>query len=218
MTYYKKSLEIIKKEDRMALSRSEAILRDGGILIVPTDTVYGIVGLATNENVVKKIFTLKKRSREKALPIFVKDLSMAKKYVEAPIRLKYFFNKIWPGGVTVIFKNRGNLPKILTGGFSTIGVRIPDYPFILNLIRRLNAPLVQTSANISGQPPAKNVDELLRCFEKERIRPDCIIDGGELPHASSTIIDVTYENPIILREGMLKKKKIERLLQKHRLS
>lgn len=199
------------------LSSAERVLRSGGIVIAPTDTVYGILGDATRPETIKKIFALKQRSAEKALPVFVKDVATARRIAYISDAKAKFLEKIWPGAVTVVFHHKEKLPKILTGGKDTIGIRIPNHEFILRLLGRVEFPLAQTSANISARPPAKNIKEIKEYFSKAKVKPDLIIDGGELPGSSSTAVDFTGNEPIILRIGPVTKEDLDRIIGSMRL-
>lgn len=237
------------------LSHAERILKKGGVIIGPSDTVYGLYADATNEEAVKKIFKIKKRAPEKALPIFVKDIATARKLAYIDDRKARFLEKIWPapleispvrsrtqthasatsngisrsraaaaapagqggsltgpGAVTVVFHHKGKLPKILTGGLYTIAIRIPDHPLLLELLGRLNFPLAQSSANLSGRSPISAVSEIgdERLSETKLI--ELVIDGGELPKQPSTVVDFTSNEPIILRRGIITKEDFDKLL------
>lgn len=195
-----------------ALSLAERILRSGGIVIAPTDTVYGILGDATNAGVIRKMFEMKQRSQEKAFPIFVKDIATARKYAYISDVKAKFLEKVWPGPVTVVFQKKDKLSKTLTGGRDTIGIRIPDHEFLRTLLARLDFPLAQTSANISDKPPAKNITEIKKYFGKAKVKPDLVIDGGEILGEQSTVIDFTGKNLIVLRTGLISRKELDLLL------
>lgn len=224
-----KILKLTEKTAKKILSQTERILRSGGIAIVPTDTVYGIIGDATKGDVIKKMFALKQRPEEKAFPIFVKNFSEARKFAYIADTKAKFLERIWPGPISVVFQHKEKLPKILTGGKvprpfgpgsrptdvglgNTIGMRIPDNPFLLELLSRLDFPLVQTSANISEKSPAKNVEEIKEYFDKAEAKPDLIIDGGEIIGKSSTIIDYTGKEPVVLRTGLVTREELDRIL------
>ena len=194
------------------LSWAERTLLSGGVIISPTDTVYGILGNAADEEAVKKVFALKQRPEEKALPIFVKDIATARKIAYISDAKTKFLEKVWPGPVTVVFHHKGKLPPVLTGGAHTLGVRIPDHPFLLQLLAKFSFPLVQTSANISGEPPAQNLEELKEYFAGKENEPDLIVDAGELGEKSSVVIDFTKDRPLVLRTGVLSPAELDQLL------
>ncbi|OHA00140.1 MAG: threonylcarbamoyl-AMP synthase [Candidatus Sungbacteria bacterium RIFCSPHIGHO2_02_FULL_47_11] len=208
-----KTIQLKEETLTETLSQAERVLRSGGIIVGPTDTVYGIFCDATNEAAIKKIFELKQRPQEKALPIFVKDIATARRYTYIPDAKAKFLEKLWPGAVTVVFKHKEKLPKVLTGGLDTVGVRIPGHPFLLELLSRLDFPLAQTSANISGGNPARNFDEIKSCDFTRRRRTNMIIGGGELTGRASTVVDFTGKEPLILRSGFVTKEELDCLLQ-----
>lgn len=195
------------------LSAAERTLCRGGIVVAPTDTVYGILGDATKTEVIKKIFAMKGRPSEKALPIFVKDIATARKYAYISDAKTKFLEKVWPGAVTVIFHHKKKLPGILTGGLDTIGIRISKNEFILKLLSRLEFPLVQSSANISVKPPAKNTKEIDDYFGRNKIKPDLTIDAGEVAGKPSTVVDFTRKEPILLRTGFISRSELDRILE-----
>lgn len=192
---------------------AEKVLRSNGAVVGPTDTVYGIFCRADNAKSVKKIFKIKKRSVKKAMPVFVKDIAEARKYAYISDSKARFLEKIWPGKVTVIFHHKEKLPKILTAGKNTLAMRMPDNKFLLELLSKLNFPLAQTSANISGGPPAKNMEEIKTYFPDGEEAPDLIIDGGEIAGDSSVVIDFTGPKPIVLRAGIMAKNDFDRMLE-----
>lgn len=199
-------MEIVKlSEDTRfgVLSLAERTLLSGGAVIAPTDTVYGILGDASDEEAIKKVFALKKRPEEKALPIFVKDIAMARKLAYISDAKTKFLEKVWPGPVTVVFHHKGKLPAILTGGLPTIGIRIPDHPFLSSLLSKFSSPLAQTSANIFGKPPAQNLEEIKTYFAGKEVEPDLVIDWGAIKGRPSVVIDFTRDRPLVLRTGIL---------------
>ncbi len=224
-----KVIKLTEKNVEKVLSQTERILRSGGIAVIPTDTVYGIIGDATKAEVIKKIFAIKRRSQEKVFPIFVKNVNEARKLAYVADAKAKFLERIWPGPLTVIFQHKERLPKILTGGKvpkpfgpgsrptevglgNTIGMRIPNHPFLLELLSRLDFPLVQTSANISEKSPAKNIKEIKEYFGGAEAKPDLIIDEGEIAGKSSTVIDYTGKEPMILRTGAVTREELDRML------
>ena len=195
-----------------ALAEAKRVLTGGGIVIAPTDTVYGILGDAGNERAIRAIFAMKRRLEEKVFPIFVRDIADARRYAYISDEKAKFLERVWPGAVTAVFQHKGKLPVSLTGGRDTIGMRIPDHRFILKLLAELQAPLAQTSANISSEPPAKTAEEAVRYFAKSEIKPDLVIDGGTVPGVSSTVIDCTGLSPLVLRSGVMSKQELDRML------
>ncbi len=188
------------------------LIRQGKAIVYPTDTVYGLLADAANEKAVKKIFKIKKRPEKKPLPIFVKDLKMAKnlalidKPQEKFLRKAWFtrpnFKETWAGKgkITAVLKRKKT--KLYGVEKQTIALRIPKHKLVNKLLEKINRPLVGTSANISGKPASTKIKEVIGQFkEQKKDRPDLIIDAGDLkPSKPSTIIDLTGKEPIILRE------------------
>lgn len=174
-------------------------LKRGEVVICPTDTVYIPAADATNEKAVRKVFLIKKRSLKKPIPIFVKDLEMAKKIAEIDRKQDRFLRKVWPGKVTVVLKRKKSKIKLYGVDRKTIALRIPNFKLINLLLKKLNRPLVGTSANISSQPPSGNLKEVLQQFKNKKYQPDLAIDGGILSGKPSTVLDLTTLPPKILR-------------------
>ncbi len=154
------------------------ILNNGGIAVIPTDTVYGLVGDATSENVIKKIFEIKQREYTKPLLILISNFDMLKKYVKniSPLELE-IINKFWPGPLTIIFQNKKNLSAILTANKSEIAIRMPNDERLLDLINKLDKPIIATSANIAHKKTITSIDLL---EDKIKNNVDYIYDGGFL--------------------------------------
>jgi L-threonylcarbamoyladenylate synthase len=180
-------MEIIKPD----LKKAVKAIKEGKVLVCPTDTVYGLICAANNKKAVDRLFKIKKRSRNKPIPIFVKDIKMAKRFAYINRNQEDFLKKIWPGKVTAVLKSKKKI--------KTIGIRIPDYRFILSLIKK-SFPLAESSANISGKPASTKIKEVIKQFKNQKYQPDLVIDAGNLlPSKPSTVIDLTIWPPKILR-------------------
>lgn len=182
-------------------------LKNGKVVVCPTDTVYGLIADATNKKAVGEIFKIKRRSKNKPLPIFVKDLKTAKEIAEINKNQEKFLKKVWPGKVTVILKPKRKFPRGIGKPKKEIGLRIPNHKIINQLLSTINRPLTGTSANISGKPASTRIKEVLKQFKGPLPtkfgggQPDLVIDAGNLPKSKpSLIIDFTKEHPRILRE------------------
>ncbi len=172
-------------------------IKEGKIVVFPTDTVYGLICDATNKKAVNKIFKIKKRNNKKPLPLFVKSITGARKIAKINKKQESFLKKMWPGKITVILEKK---PKKIYGvDKKTIALRIPNYKPLNLLLDQINIPLSQTSANISKENPAKTAKEVFRNFNNQKHKPDLIIDGGFLKNRPSKIIDLTVIPPNILR-------------------
>lgn len=208
-----KIIKLDKNSQEKILSLAEKILRGGGIVIAPTDTVYGILADARNSEAVQKIFTFKKRPLDKPLPIFVKNIEEARRYAYIYDFQTAFLRRVWPGAVTVIFLHKKKLSEIMTGSSDKIGIRIPAHPFVLELLSRLDFPLAQTSANLSALPPAKDIEELQGYFKNSAPKPDLVIDGGVIENQASSVVDFSGPKPVILRSGFVPEEEIEKILR-----
>ncbi len=208
-----KTLKLEAENFEEIVSLAVSFLKKGAVLAIPTDTVYGLVCDATNTGAIKKIFRIKQRPKEKILPVFVKDIATARRCAYISDQKATFLEKIWPGAVTAIFHHKGKLPKMLTGEIDTIGLRIPDSPFLLRVLHDINVPLAQTSANISGMPPAKNAEEVEQSFASAKEKPDILVNGGETSGKPSALVDLTRNTPSVLRSGIVTKEELDRLLR-----
>lgn len=180
-------------------------LHIGQVLVLPTDTIYGLSCLADNSKAIKKIYHLKKRDAKKPLLLLVDGLKMAKKYVIISARQEKLLKKIWAkrqSPCTVILKNKNKLPQELARGSDGLALRLPKSKFLIKIIGKVNCPLVSTSVNLSGQKNITNLRQLNRYFPKKNNRPDLIIDAGPSPkRRPSRLIDLRNETePIIIRK------------------
>ena len=181
----------IIKENKENVEEVVTALRNGAVLVMPTDTVYGLVCDANNEKAIEKIFGIKKRNRSEPLPIFVRDIEMAKEYAIIDEKQEEFLNKNWPGAVTVILESRDSLPELVTKN-ETVGMRMPKYDFLNLVLENFGKPLAQTSANISGEPATTEIKQALDQFNGQAAQPDLVVDAGDLPKADpSAIFDLT---------------------------
>ena len=182
------------------IQKAAEIIKKGGVTVFPTDTVYGLLADARNEKAIYKIFKIKKRLKTKPLGIFVKNMEMAKKYAFIDTKQEKFLKKNWPGKITAILKSKNNLPKGLAAGSRTIGIRISDCELIDSLFEKINFPLAQTSANISGKEATTKINEVLEQFTGEKTKPDLIMDAGDLfKNKPSKIVDLTKGEPLTIR-------------------
>ncbi|SRR4030043_176985 len=195
---------IIPSRSKEAVKKATEALERGQVIVCPTDTVYGLLADATNDKAVEKVFNIKKRDRKKAVPVFVKDIAMAKKYAVMDKEMEKFLEEIWPGKITValIKKEKSGLSKIVSGKETTVGLRIPDYKLVNEILTKFDKPLIGTSANISGKPSTTKIAEVYKYFEDQEIRPDLILNAGDLAYGvPSTVIDFSQDKPKIIRRG-----------------
>lgn len=174
------------------------ILRSGGIVAFPTDTVYGLGALALNNDAIESIYSAKDRPIEKAIPILIGDLSDLDQVADnIPDMALRFTHRFWPGPLTCIIPKKQTLP-LAVSATATVAVRIPDHPDARTLLRAAG-PMAVTSANISGQPSPSTAQEV---WDQLNGRIPLILDGGKTKGGiPSTLVDCTGEEPVILREG-----------------
>ncbi|RLE55013.1 MAG: threonylcarbamoyl-AMP synthase [Candidatus Methanomethylicota archaeon] len=186
------------------------VVRNGGIIVYPTDTVYGLGCDPFNIHAVERIFRVKRRG-DKPLPILTLSISKALELgMFNNIALKLAEN-FWPGPLTLIVNKKGNLPERVTLGLKTVGLRVPNHKVALKLISLCGGYLIGTSANVSGYPPPTDALDALRQLG---LSVDYYLDMGACPlGVPSTIVDVSTSKPIVLREGAIKKWKIEKFLE-----
>ena len=183
------------------------ILKRDGVVIYPTETLYGLGGDCFSPKVIKRIFTIKYRSFSKSLSVVVSDLDMMDKIVkERPLTFNTLVKNFWPGPLTLVLKAGPLLPSKLLGPGGTIAVRQTGLNWLRRLISFCGFPLISTSANVSGQPSVLDPDQAYALFKG---KVDLVIDGGRLPgDRPSTIIDLTLPEPVILREGVISKEEL----------
>ena len=176
-------------------------LKSGGIVAIPTDTVYGLGADPFNPEAVQKLYTFKGRPDGKPIPLVLSSVDDV--YRVAQNLPDYFFHltdRFWPGGLTIIVEAKDLLP-VLTAGGNTVGVRIPDNPLLLKILKTFGGPAAITSANLSGEPPATSAQEI---GEELASRIDVIVDGGKTPGpVPSTVYDISVSPPLIRRHGVI---------------
>ncbi len=186
----------------LPLEKTATVLKDGGLVVFPTDTVYGLLVDATNERAVKKLIQFKDRIPGKAISVFVSDFGMMKNYVETG-EYESFIQELLPGPYTVVLPSKHAASKLLESEKETLGIRIPRYEYITELVKIFKKPLTATSANLSGDSPHYSIPSLMKSLSKQKQQLiDLIIDAGELPrNKPSTVIDLTTPSVTILRQG-----------------
>lgn len=196
----------IKENKKEAIKKAQEILSKGGVIIYPTETCYGIGVDSTNQKALEKLLKYKKFRGSKPISIAVSDMEMAKKYVEVNEMGENIYNNYLPGPITVVSISKGNLTPPVVSKQGTIGIRIPDYPFMLELIKEYGKPITATSANMSYKSAPYDIDKLLKDLPKKSIDLiDLILDAGTLPkNPPSTVLDTTLNTLSVLREGKMK--------------
>ena len=179
-------------------------LKSGGIIAIPTDTVYGVGADPFNVDAVQKLYTLKGRPEDKPIPLVlstVEDVQQVAQNLPG-----YFFHlteRFWPGGLTIVVQSKNLLPQLTAGG-KTVGLRIPNHLVLLNILQAFGGPIAITSANMSGQPAATSPDEFGKILSS---KIDYIVDDGQTPGPiPSTVYDISVSPPQIRREGIISAK------------
>lgn len=197
--------------DLTALNEAAYILKSGGLVAAPTETVYGLCANALDENAVKNIYKAKGRPSDNPLIVHIADLSMLSPLVkEVPPMAQTLIDRFWPGPLTLIFKASSLVPKVVTGGLDTVAVRFPSHPIIQKLIKTSGLPLAAPSANTSGKPSPTNAPRVIEDLDG---KIDAIIVGDSSKYGvESTVVDATGEIATILRPGGITAEMIEEVL------
>lgn len=176
-------------------------LKNGNLVIMPTDTVYGIIADATKEETIKKVFNAKERSFNKPLLVLVSDKNMLENLVsEISPKAEEIISKYWPGPLTILFPKKDEVSDILTASSPYIAIRMPNDKRLLNIIRKVNKPLISTSANITSK---ETITEVSQIEEKMKEKISYILDGGVVKNEASTIIKIENDKIEIVRAGLL---------------
>lgn len=195
------------------ITKGVEILRKGGVIAFPTDTVYGLGADAFNTRAVARVYEIKNRPENQQFPLLIADAKQLTTLAKSIPEIAWFLaRRFWPGGLTLVLSKKNSLPAAL-GSQPTIAVRIPNHPVCLALIEGLGHTITGTSANTSGQPAALTADEV---GQQLKGKIDLIINGGKCRGGrESTIVDVTSEPPIILRQGIIPSHEIDKAYKEY---
>jgi L-threonylcarbamoyladenylate synthase len=190
------------------IERGISILRQGGLVAYPTDTVYGLGACANLPQTVERVYKVKERPRNMPLPLLLADVSQITRVAEpVPPIAWLLIHSFLPGALTLVLPKSSSIPDIITAGGTTIAIRVPAHPVPVALAEGLGTPIVGTSANLSSMPSPLTAEEV---YSQLGDKIDWIIDGGRCPGGrESTIVDVTGEVPVLLREGAISKEELE---------
>lgn len=181
------------------------VLQNGGVLVFPTETSYGIGCDATNPEAVAKVFEIKGRPEGKGTPVLIPSVDSTGEFVELSKTAQDLARRFWPGGLNIV-------APIATGSTiaeqcaqdGTQSIRVSSHPFAATLVRRFGKPIVATSANVSGEPALYEAKAVKESFAGRDMKPDLIIDAGRLPeNVPSTTVKVTGERVEVLRQGLI---------------
>ncbi len=185
---------------RRTIACAAGLLRDGGVIGYPTETVYGVGGDARSAEAAGRIFRLKKRESGKPVPLLVASAEEIDSLIgrcpkTAPALMKAF----WPGPLTLVFEAMPELPEMITGGTGRVAVRVSSDPVVRALLALARLPLISTSANPSGETPACSAKDLLHYFPEGL---DAVLDGGKrCRRPPSTVLDISQDPPVVVRAG-----------------
>lgn len=204
------TLTDLPRDLQQAIARAADVLRHGGLVVFPTDTVYGVGALAWDVAAVQRIYTAKERPPDKPLQLMLARVEDMDAVAEVTPIARALAERFLPGGLTLVLRRKPNVPDAVTAGGETVAVRVPDHPIVRALVEALGAPLAATSANRSGEPAPVDA-EGARAQLGSRV--EFVLDGGRCPQAKeSTIVDVTTSPPQVLREGAVPTAVIEAFL------
>ena len=189
------------------IERGIFVLKRGGVVAFPTDTVYGLGASIEDSRALERVYSLKGRPSNRPLPLLLAKTSQINEVAYVPQIAWQLAYRFLPGALTIVLPKKATVSDLVTAGSATVAVRVPDHQVPQTLVEGLGAPIVGTSANLSGRPAALTAGEVFAQFDA---RIDLVIDGGPCSGGGeSTIIDLSGEKPRILREGALSVEKIQ---------
>ncbi len=197
--------------DARLMARAGQILKEGGLVAFPTETVYGLGGDAFNQEAAAKIYAAKGRPSDNPLIVHIAELkSLERVAAFVPEQAKKLAEVFWPGPLTMIFQKKEAVPMTTTGGLDTVAVRMPAHPAALALIRAAGGFIAAPSANASGRPSPTTAAHVKEDLDG---RIPLILDGGKVQIGlESTIVDMTGQRPVILRPGYITQEKLEEVI------
>ncbi len=182
------------------------ILNRGGVVAFPTDTVYGLAVRYDLKEAILKMKEAKQRPETKPFPMMVSSKAQIERVAVTDARSQKLIDHWMPGALTLVFKKRPEIDELVTNGFPTIGIRMPDDDFVLEIINRVGVPLLVPSANLSGQPSCTTAEEVLKQLDG---RIDAVVLGESGASTASTVCDTTGDELKILRQGPIKLEDLE---------
>ena len=193
----------------ITIEQGGELLKNGGVIVFPTDTVYGIGASIEHPKAVEKIFEIKKREGSKSLPVQISSFDELYQIAEIPSKIIPIIPLFFPGPFTLVFQKKPSISDLITGGKSTVGVRMPDSEVSTGLVVQSGAPIVLTSANLSGQKELKSSQEIIHTFGPSI---DGVVGGKILPGKPSTVIDLSGDVVRILRYGAVSKETLSKII------
>jgi L-threonylcarbamoyladenylate synthase len=202
--------DVLQATHPQALERAQQVLRRGGLIAFPTDTVYGLGAEVLNAEAVSRLYRVKGRTQEKAIPVLAANKEDVLKVAQSlPEMARRLADRFWPGPLTLVVLRLAELPQELSV-YETVGVRIPDHEMTLELLEA-TGPLAVTSANLAGDPSSLSAADVLAALDGEI---DLLLDGGLAPGGMpSTVVDCTQDQPQVLRPGPISAEDIAAALE-----
>ena len=199
--------EVIKEKNPESPAIAALMINNGGVVIYPTETLYGLGANALSEISVRRVFVAKGRPYGKPIPVLVKDIEMFHEVANVTEQASKLIRSFLPGPLTLVLDEKINFPGLITADTGKVAVRISNHPFVKQLFRYISQPLTSTSANISG---GDNLYDIKGIYDAFNSKVDLIIDSGTLhPSKGSTVVDLTKSPPSIIREGEISRELIE---------
>ena len=210
-------VKLTKNKYKQIVNQAREIFENNGLIIFPSDTVYGLAVNALSKKAVDKLFKFKDRPKGQSVSIAVRNLDQAQDYIKIGLNQKKLLNTLLPGPYTIVLSSKQKTVKALEAEDQTLGIRIPDYWFTKELSKAINFPYTSTSANIHSKGPHYSIPALLNTLSaKKKALIDLIIDFGQLPHNSpSTVLNMTENKIKILRQGMFTLKLVNKFISQN---
>ncbi len=203
-------MRIVPEGDGASGDEAVRVLRDGGLVCYPTDTVYGIGAAASDDAAVRRLFAAKGRPLDKPLPLLLGDVSDAARVAEVTPLAKALAGRFWPGALTIVMRKAVSYRSLALAGGDTVALRVPDHGLVRGIVRALGEPMTGTSANRAGTRAPMSAAEV--AFQMGEM-VELIIDGGQSrTRLESTVIDITRDKPEIVREGAVSRGEVEKAL------
>lgn len=198
------------KDPGETVVKASKLLKSGGVIVYPTETLYGLGAAIDQPKALERVFKIKNRNRNKPVIVAVGSLEQATELVGNSKYLKPLFDRFMPGPLTLVLKSKGGINPLLASEDDNIAIRVPAHPFTRELSKVLKIPFTTTSANVAGDKAPHNLSEVSDKFLSQLSDDDLVVDGGDLGKGSaSTILDLTQDPPKILREGPTSRSEIE---------
>lgn len=199
-----KILQLKKENADTVLEEALQVLRSGGVILYPTDTLYGLGADAFSDTAIDKVYAIKAREKGKPVYAIVETIEVAERYAEVTETARTLIEKFLPGPLALVLQKKQGIEGGVARGMDTFGIRIPNHAFCLALAQKFGKPYTTTSANIAGKLPERSVEGILEQLGDRASFIDLVIDGGDVKDTTpSTIVDVSSGIPEVIREGAI---------------